>query len=59
MPPPSEAQRRANQKQDAQRKRVPLWLDRDGQELKALERIMRKHKLPDRMAALRHVLGIA
>lgn len=53
---PTEAQRRANQKQDAARKRVALWLDADGPELRALERIMRKHKLPDRMAALRLLL---
>ena len=55
----SEAQRRANQKQDAARKRVALWLERDGPEFKALERYMRKHKLPDRMAALRHLLGLS
>lgn len=55
---PTEAQRKANRKQDGTRKRVPLWLDAEGPELKELERIMRKQKLPDRMAALRFVLGI-
>lgn len=49
--PPSDAQRRANAKQDAARKRVALWLERDDQ--KALERVMRKHRLPSRIAALR------
>lgn len=52
----SNAQKRANAKQDASRKRVALWLDANGPELKALERIMRKQKLPDRMAALRYCL---
>lgn len=50
----SEAQRRANQKQDATRRRVALWLEPDDQ--KALERVMRKHRLPSRIAALRWLL---
>lgn len=53
---PTEAETRRRKKQDATRKRVALWLDRDGLEHKALKRIMRKHKLPDRMAALRWLL---
>lgn len=56
---PTEAQRKANRKQDGTRKRVPLWLDADGPEIKALERIMQKQKLPDRMAALRWLLSRA
>lgn len=53
---PTEAQRRANQKQDAARKRVALWLDEDGPEHKALKRIMREQRLPSLIAALRHLL---
>lgn len=55
----SDAQKRANAKQDAKRKRVALWLDADGPEIKALEKIRRKHKLSDRMAALRYLLTSA
>ena len=50
----SAAQRRANQKQDATRKRVALWLEQD--DAKALARVQRKHKLPSRIAALRYLL---
>lgn len=50
----TEAQKRANQKQDATRKRVALWLEPD--DAKALARIQRKHKLPSRIAALRWLL---
>ena len=53
---PTEAETRRRKKQDATRKRVALWLDVDGPEIKALEKLMRKHKLPDRMAALRFLL---
>lgn len=55
--PPSEAQRRANAKQDATRKRVALWLDEDGPEHTALKRIMRKRRLTTLIAALRHLLA--
>ena len=51
---PTEAQKRANQKQDATRKRVALWLEPDDQ--KALEKVMRKQRLPSRIAALRWLL---
>lgn len=51
----SDAQRRANAKQDATRKRVALWLELDDQ--KALERVMRKQRLPSRIAALRWLLN--
>ena len=50
----SEAQRRANANQDATRKRVAIWLERDDQ--KALERIMRSQRLPSRIAALRWLI---
>ena len=50
----SEAQRRANAKQDATRKRAALWLEPNDQ--KALERIMRKQRLPSRIAALRWLI---
>lgn len=50
----TEAQRRANAKQDATRKRVALWLEQD--DAKALARVQRKHKLPSRIAALRYLL---
>jgi len=50
----SEAQRRANEKQDATRKRVALWLEPDDR--KALERVMRANRLPSRIAALRWLI---
>jgi len=50
----SDAQRRANAKQDATRKRVALWLEPDDQ--KALERIMRQQRLPSRIAAFRWLI---
>ena len=49
-----DAQRRANAKQDATRKRVALWLEPDDQ--KALERIMRQQRLPSRIAAFRWLI---
>ena len=51
----SDAQRRANAKQDATRKRVALWLEPDDQ--KSLEKVMRKQRLPSRIAALRFLLA--
>jgi len=54
---PTEAEIRRRKKQDATRKRVALWLERDDQ--KALERIMKKHHLPSRIAALRWLLSRA
>jgi hypothetical protein len=53
----SEAQRRANAKQDATRKRVALWLEPD--DAKALEKVMRKQRLPSRIAALRWLVAQA
>jgi len=53
----TEAQRRANAKQDATRKRVALWLEPDDQ--KDLEKVMRKQRLPSRIAALRFLLAKA
>jgi hypothetical protein len=53
----SEAQRRANAKQDATRKRVALWLEPDEQ--KALEKVMRKQRLPSRIDALRWLIARA
>ena len=50
----TEAQRRANQKQDATRKRVALWLEED--DAKALARIQRRERLPTRIAALRWLM---
>lgn len=52
---PSEAQRRANAKQDAARKRVALWLE--PADVKALDKAMRKLKAPSRIAALRALLS--
>lgn len=51
---PSEAQRRANAKQDAARKRTALWLEPD--DVKALDKAKRKLKAPSRIAALRALL---
>ena len=50
----SDAQRRANAKQDATRKRVALWLEPDDQ--RALERIMRQQRLPSRIATFRWLI---
>ena len=50
----SDAQKRANAKQDATRKRVALWLEPADQ--KALERVMKKRRLPSRIAALRFLV---
>lgn len=54
--PPTDAQRRANQKQDAERagKRVQLWLEAD--DAKALARVQRAQRLPSRIATLRWLL---
>lgn len=52
----SEAQRKANAKQDATRQRVALWLEPTDR--KALERVMRKRRLPSRIAALRYLLEV-
>lgn len=54
----SDAQRRANAKQDATRngKRVAIWLERDGPEDKALKRLMRKFKMASRTDVLRWLL---
>lgn len=51
----SEAQRRANQKQDAARKRSALWLE--PADAKALDKAKRKHKQPSRIATLRALLA--
>jgi hypothetical protein len=50
----TDAQRRANAKQDATRKRVALWLEPADQ--RALERVMKKRRLPSRIAALRFLV---
>lgn len=51
---PTDAQRRANAKQDATRKRVALWLE--PADAKALEKIKRTERLPSRIAVLRWLL---
>lgn len=51
----SEAQKRANAKQDVTRKRVALWLEPDDR--KALERVMRAQGLTSRIAALRWLIN--
>ena len=51
----SDAQRRANQKQDAARKRVALWLD--PADAKALDSLKRRLRLPSRIAVLRKLLA--
>ena len=56
---PTEAEIRRRKKQDATRKRVAIWLERNGPEDKALRRIMRKHKLTARIDALRMLLPAA
>jgi hypothetical protein len=52
----TEAQRLANQKQDAARagKRVQLWLEQD--DAKALARIQRAQRLPSRIATVRWLI---
>lgn len=54
----SDAQRRANQKQDAARagKRVQFWLDLD--DAKALDILKRRWKMESRISVLRHLLEI-
>lgn len=52
---PTEAEIRRRKKQDATRQRVAIWLEPDDQ--KALERVMRKQRLPSRIAALRWLLN--
>lgn len=54
---PTEAEIRRRKKQDATRKRVALWLEPDDQ--KALEKVMRKQRLPSRIAALRWLIAQA
>lgn len=49
--PPSEAQKRANKKQDATRKRVPLWLTPE--EAKALDKLVKREGVASRAEALR------
>lgn len=51
---PTEAEIRRRKKQDATRKRVALWLEPD--DAKALERIMKKQRLPSRIAAFRWLI---
>jgi len=51
---PTEAQTRRRKKQDATRKRVAIWLEEEDR--KALEKVMRKHRLPSRIAALRWLI---
>lgn len=51
---PTEAETRRRKKQDATRKRVALWLEPADQ--KALERVMKKRRLPSRIAALRFLI---
>jgi hypothetical protein len=51
----SDAQRRANAKQDATRQRVALWLE--GDDLKSFDRLMRKLKQPTRIATLRALMA--
>ncbi len=53
---PTEAETRRRKKQDATRKRVALWLEPDDR--KALERVMKKHRLPSRIATLRWLLAL-
>ena len=54
--PPSEAQRRSNQKQDATRKRVALWLAPE--DVKGLDRLMRRWHMPSRIATLREMFEV-
>lgn len=51
---PTEAQRRANAKQDATRCRVALWLD--PYDAKQLDRLMRKLRLTSRIATVRFLI---
>lgn len=51
---PTEAETRRRKKQDATRKRVALWLEEADRA--ALEKIMRKHRLPSRIATLRWLM---
>lgn len=51
---PTEAQRRANAKQDVARKRVALWLEPD--DVKAVDKLKRKWALPSRIAVLRKLM---
>lgn len=53
----SDAQRRANAKQDAARKRVAIWLDEADR--RALEHVMRQARLTTRIAALRWLIARA
>ena len=51
----TDAQRRANAKQDATRKRSALWLE--PADAKALDKVRRKLKLPSRIAAHRALVA--
>jgi hypothetical protein len=53
----SEAQRRANQKQDATRKRVALWVS--PATAKKVDRAVKKLGLPSRVAWVEHCLKSA
>lgn len=48
---PTESQKRANKKQDATRKRVPLWLSPE--EAKALDKLVKREGVASRTEALR------
>lgn len=54
---PTDAQKRANKKQDASRKRVPLWLDED--DVKALDRLKKRRKAISRIALFRDLMKAA
>lgn len=51
---PTDAEIKRRKKQDATRKRVAIWLEVDDQ--KAIERVMRRKRLPSRIAALRWLI---
>lgn len=53
--PTTEAQRRANQKQDGTRKRVPIWLA--PKVAKRLDAAVRRLELPSRAAFVEHALA--
>jgi len=53
---PTKAEIRRRKKQDATRFRVALWLEEADRA--ALEKVMRKHRLPSRIATLRWLLAL-
>lgn len=59
MPPPSDAQRRANAKQDAERagKRVQLWLE--PKDAKRIDNLKKLWSLPSRAAVIQKLLDRA